>query len=202
MESVVRTRPEDVAVALLARGACKGFYDNLIPAARLGSLWVEGGDQTTGWHYACSIDYPADFPMEGKDVFNFVITYANKVARVGEICFRRFAELEREEELATWRPMLYEEIELLTQWLAHIPDVEELRVLETKVGFETWVIVNNASEETRYAIYDVEWELMRRFQDCVFDFHLIDRRGMNLSSLATFAEETLTVPIRRRYYAW
>jgi len=139
--------------------------------------------------------------VEGEDVFNFILTYTNKVAKVGEICLRRFAELEAEEELAAWRPILYEEIDVLASSLAPISGVEELKVQETKSGFEIWVVVNNASEESRYAIYDVEWELMRRFPDCIFDFHVIDREGMDLSSMVSFGEETLTIAIRRRDYA-
>lgn len=201
MQSAIRTRPEDVALALLASRTCKTFYDNLVPATRLHSLSAEEGDQTTGWYYASPLDYPVDFPMEGEDAFNFILTYANKVVKVGEICFHCFAELEAEEELAAPRAELNKEIDVLANWLVHISGVEELRVRETKMGFETWVVVNNASEETRYAIYDVEWELMRRFPDCTFDFHLIDREGMDLSSIVSFGEESLTIAIRRRDYA-
>jgi len=199
-ESVVRTQPEDVA-ALLASRACGTFYANLVPATRLHNLWVEAGDQTTGWHYASAIDCPADFPLEGEDVFNLILTYTKKVVKVSEICFRGFAEVEAEEEMVVPTPILYEEIEVLARRLAHIPDVEELKAREMRAGFAVWVVVNDASQETRYAIYDAEWELMRQFPGCVFDFHLIDREGMDLSSMVSFDEETLTVSIGRHDYA-
>lgn len=198
-ESTIHHQPDEAAVALLAGRRCNTLYDDLVQIA--GRLSVQVGDHTSGYFYATPLDYPEDFAVEGEGAFDFMPIWTNRFCEASAICFYHLAEVGAEEELAAWRPILHEHIELLAEWLGHIPNVEELRVLETKFGFEIWVIVNNASEEIRYAIYDVEWELMRRFQDYVFDFHLIDRRGMDLSSLATFAEETLTVPIIRLAYA-
>ncbi len=87
------------------------------------------------------------------------------------------------------------EIEAFAKSVAHISRLEELRVRATSAGFEISLIVNHASERIRYAFYDAEWELQRQFPHCTFDFHLIDRQGMDLSSLVGLDDETVNVPI-------
>lgn len=95
-----------------------------------------------------------------------------------------------------------EEITAFAALLSQIGEVEELRAREIDHDFKTWVVVNNASEETRYAVYAAEWELMRRFPDSVFDFHLLDREGQDLESIITFGDGTLSITVGETLHAY
>ena len=197
-ESTIAVQAGDVAPALLADPK-REIYDDLAAATEslLGSCFVEAGNRTRSAPIGYTVDFWEEFGGSAKVVQECI----RMIMKAKDVYLGGFAELRAEEELAAPRTELYEEIDVLAESLAHISGVEELKVRETKWGFETWIVVNNASEESRYAIYDVEWELMRRFPDCTFDFHLIDRDGMDLSSIVSFGEETLTIAIRRRDYA-
>jgi hypothetical protein len=95
-----------------------------------------------------------------------------------------------------------EEITAFVALLSQIGGVEELRARETEQGFKTWAVANNASEETRYAVYAAEWDLMRRFPESVFDFHLVDREGEDLDSIITFGDGTLSIPVGETLHAY
>jgi len=106
------------------------------------------------------------------------------------------AEMDLEEPLTTEIGHVSQEIAAFVERLRVIPAVEQLRFREIEQGFKTWVIVNDSSEEARYAVYEAEWDLMRQFPGVAFDLHLVDREGENLGSIIHFDEGTLSIPIR------
>ncbi len=68
--------------------------------------------------------------------------------------------------------------------LARVPGVEQVL---TSPGEDmlVWTVVNHASEEVHYRIYDREGALLDMFPDQGFDFYVLDRRGRQVEELVT-----------------
>lgn len=79
-----------------------------------------------------------------------------------------------------WQP-----IRDLGDAIARIPPVEQIVASHQESGYEVTIVVNHATEEQRYTIYDAQWDLMGRYPHLGLDFHLLDRRGEPLSELLT-----------------
>ncbi len=85
--------------------------------------------------------------------------------------------------------------------LQGIPAVEKLLARAQDWGLMIWVIVNNSTEDTRYQIYDKEWELMQRFSGLGVNFHVIDRQDRPLEQLITLQDIDLQFAFRELSHA-
>jgi hypothetical protein len=85
--------------------------------------------------------------------------------------------------------------------LEGIPSVEKLMARTHDWGLRIWIIVNNSTEDTRYQIYDKEWELMQRFPGLGIAFDLIDRENRPLEHLATFQDMDIQFTFRESIHA-
>lgn len=156
------------------------------------------GNQTSG----SPLENPIQIAFRGEGAPGCFALSIEKLMEVNERYFGQLGEVEPEQVLSTEAVHIPEEMRALVEWLRAIPAVEALRAREIEQGFKTWVVVNNATEQTRYAIYRAEWDLMRRFPGVVFDFHLVDREGEDLNSIISFDEGTLFIPIGGALHAF
>lgn len=124
------------------------------------------------------------------------------VIEINRAWFGRLGEAAAEEVVRTGKTELPKEIRAFAEGLRTIEGVESLLARVTKGGFETWVLVNNPSGDSLYEIYEVEWNLMAAFPGVPFDFHVIDRRDREPSSVATFDEQTVWVPLTGYSDVW
>ena len=69
--------------------------------------------------------------------------------------------------------------------LLGIRSAEQVIGRKTALGYWISTIVNDATDDDRYAVYDREWKLMDHHPDEEFDFHVTDRKGRHLSELLT-----------------
>lgn len=193
MESTIATEADHLAATLLVDAKHTGVGRSLI-LVKDSLLWgyqFHPGDQTSGSPFG----YPIDSPLEQQYAAEFLSAWVRAVGKV-TLCFNQLAEMEVRPESSIGETYLAEEISVFAGLLYPVRGVEQLKAVRTDTGFATWVVLNNASREIEYSIFDAEMELMTRFPDVIFDFHIVDRRGRQLSSVATFDEQTITVPIR------
>lgn len=66
-----------------------------------------------------------------------------------------------------------------------IPSLEVVYVWARPWGFECWLVANQSTEEERFRLYDLEWDLMEQFPDLGFKFNLVDREGKPLSEVVS-----------------
>jgi len=71
--------------------------------------------------------------------------------------------------------------ERITRLATSSPALETAYVWIRPWGFECWLVANQSTEEERFHLYDVEWELMEQFPDWGFKFNLVDREDKPLS---------------------
>jgi len=194
MESTFAAAVHDPMPAVLLGRRRETFDKDLVQVFNLllATCLHQAGDQTS----ASLLSYAVDIALQGECPADFFSSWARRVSNVNKSYFGYLAEAMVETIPVFAGRELPLQVDAFVERLREIPGVEELRARETNGGFETWVVINDASEETRYAIYDAEWELMRRFPNTIFDCHLIDRHGMDLSSMVTFDAQTITVPVR------
>ena len=69
----------------------------------------------------------------------------------------------------------------LTQAAQDISSIEQVMVKRQDWGFECWFIVNQSTEDERFALYDVQWKLMESFSNVGFKFYLIERENRPLT---------------------
>lgn len=66
-----------------------------------------------------------------------------------------------------------------------IRSAEAVYVKAQPWGFEYWIVVNDSSEDERFRLYDIEWELMELYPAVGSKFHLVDRQGQPLADVLT-----------------
>ena len=79
--------------------------------------------------------------------------------------------------------------ETVTRRVQSVQAAESVYVKTRSWGFECWMVVNGSTEEERFRLYDIQWELMEQHPEIGFKFHLIDRRDQ-LSYLDDIERET------------
>jgi len=106
------------------------------------------------------------------------------------------------EEATMARPRLSERRErpweavcTLGEALQAIERVEAILANREAEGLSISVIVNNAATEDCYEVYEREWQLMQRYPELAFDFHLIDGHDRPLSEVVSieFSDHYLRV---------
>jgi hypothetical protein len=192
MESTIASQDDHLPASLLigAKGAGIGGNWLLVRESLRWGCQFHPGDQTSGSPFG----YPIDIPLEEQCPAEFFSAWLSTVGKV-LLCFNQLAEMQLREESGIVEALLPGAIDAFAGLLRRIPGVEQLRALRTDTGFATWVVVNNASRKAEYSIFDAEMALMTQFPNVVIDFHVVDRRGRELSSVATFDREAIIVPL-------
>jgi hypothetical protein len=149
------------------------------------------GNQTSG----SPLENPMQIAFRGEGAPGSLALSIEKLLDANQKYFAQLETVEPEQASSIDVIDIPRELRSFVQRLGELPTVEALMAQETDQGFRTWVVVNNASEQTRYAVYRAEWELMQRFPDIPFDLHLIDREGEELDSIITFDDDTLLIAI-------
>lgn len=75
--------------------------------------------------------------------------------------------------------------ESVAQHIRSIKSAEAVYVKARPWGFEYWIVVNDSSEEERFRLYDIEWDLMEQNPAVGFKFHLVDRQNQPLADVMT-----------------
>lgn len=75
--------------------------------------------------------------------------------------------------------------ERVAQHVSHLTAVESVYVKAKPWGFECWLVVNHSTEDERFRLYDLEWQLMELTPDVGFKFHLVDRQGRPMAEVVT-----------------
>ncbi len=69
--------------------------------------------------------------------------------------------------------------------IQHLASIEAVYVKTKPWGFEYWLVANGSTEEIRFSLYDIEWQLMELNPEVGFKFHLVDRQGRALAEVVT-----------------
>ncbi len=64
-----------------------------------------------------------------------------------------------------------------------ISDIEYIFLSKEKDSLNVWIIMNNLNREIRDSIYDIEFDILKKFNNIDFDFHVICRENKNISKL-------------------
>jgi len=87
--------------------------------------------------------------------------------------------------------------ERVAQRVRRLTTLESVHVRARPWGFECWLIANHSTEEERFRLYDLEWQLMELTPDVGFKFHLADRRGCPLAQVLTLEPFDATIILRK-----
>ncbi len=199
-QTTVDAPTETLRRALLIGGKREAFdqMTALVWDSLLLSCLNSAGNQTSG----SPLGHPIQIAFKGECTADCFAVWIERVIEVRERYLARLGEVEPEQILSAEVADIPKEIQAFGKRLRTIGGVESLSARRTKGGFETWVFVNNAPRETLYAIYEIEWDLMGTFPGIPFDFHVIDRRDRESSSLGTFDEHTVSIPITGYQHVW
>ncbi|MBC8449855.1 MAG: hypothetical protein H8D78_19145 [Chloroflexi bacterium] len=111
----------------------------------------------------------------------------------------RYQELvSRAEEPARQQP--FAEVLAFRQMLSRIPAAEAILAKRLPTGYRIWTVTDTPDEEIMNAIYWREWELMERFPETDFDFHLLRLCGQPLTTLVTLADFDIHLPLHREHH--
>ena len=198
-QTTVDAPTETLRRALLIGGKREAFDQRiaLVWDSLLLSCLYSAGNQTSG----SPLEQPIQIAFKGEGAADCFAVWIEGVIEVDQRYFGRLAEVEPEQVLSAEVADMPKEIQAFAKRLRTITGVESLSARRTKRGLETWVFVNNVPREILYAIYEIEWDLMGAFPGIPFDFHVIDRRDRESSSLATFDEHTVSIPITGYHHA-
>jgi hypothetical protein len=86
--------------------------------------------------------------------------------------------------------------ERLAHRVRQLASLESIYVRVKAWGFECWVVANHSTEDERFRLYDLEWQLMELTPDVGFKFHLVDRQGRLLTEVVTLEPFDAAVILR------
>jgi hypothetical protein len=87
--------------------------------------------------------------------------------------------------------------ERLAQRVRQLSSLESIYVRVEPWGFECWFVTNYSTEDERFRLYDLEWQLMELTPDVGFKFHLVDRQGRLLTEVVTLEPFDAAVILRK-----
>lgn len=87
--------------------------------------------------------------------------------------------------------------ERVSQRVRHLASLESIYVKAKPWGFECWLISNHSTEDERFRLYDLEWQLMELTPNVGFKFHLIDRHGRPLAQVLTLEPFDAVIALRK-----
>jgi hypothetical protein len=82
-----------------------------------------------------------------------------------------------------------------------LPSLEAVHVKGRVWGMECWIIVNHSTEEERFSLYDLEWQMMEQLRGVGFKFNLIDRQGRPLDMVVTLEPADASIILPKVYHA-
>ncbi len=91
--------------------------------------------------------------------------------------------------------------ERVAQRVRHLASLESVYVKARLWGFECWFISSHSTEDERFRLYDLEWELMELIPAFGFKFHLVDRQGRPLAEVLTLEPFDAVVVLRKTHDA-
>jgi len=87
-------------------------------------------------------------------------------------------------------------VERVAQRVGHLASLESIYVKAKLWGFECWLISNRSTQDERFRLYDLEWQLMELVPDVGFKFHLVDRQGRPLTQVLTLERFDAVIVLR------
>ena len=85
----------------------------------------------------------------------------------------------------------------MAQQVRHLASLESVYVKTKPWGFECWLISNHSTEDERFRLYDLEWQMMELTPDVGFKFHLVDRQGRPLAHVLTMEPFDAVIVLRK-----
>ena len=83
----------------------------------------------------------------------------------------------------------------VSQHVHHLASLESIYVRAKPWGFECWLISNRSTEDERFQLYDIEWQLMETATEIGFKFYLIDRQDRPLAQVLTIEPSDAVVSL-------
>jgi hypothetical protein len=87
--------------------------------------------------------------------------------------------------------------ERLAQQVSQLTSLESIYIRVKTWGFECWFVANCSTEDERFRLYDLEWQLMEATPDIGFKFHLLDRQDRQLTEVVTLERFDAAVILRK-----
>ena len=86
----------------------------------------------------------------------------------------------------------------MAQRVRHLASLESVYVKARLWGFECWLISSHSTEDERFRLYDLEWELVELIPAVGLKFHLVDRQGRPLVEVLTLEPFDAVIVLRVR----
>ncbi len=91
--------------------------------------------------------------------------------------------------------------ERIAQRIRPLASLESVYVKAKPWGFQCWLVANHSTEEERFRLYDLEWDMMGLSPNVGFKFHLVDRQDRPLAEVVTLEPSDAAVVLSKTYYA-
>jgi len=72
---------------------------------------------------------------------------------------------------------------LIAKIISQVQEVEYIVLSKIDNYYELWIVINKLDREIRDRIYDIEYDILERFGDNYFDFHVICRDDRNIDEI-------------------
>lgn len=83
-----------------------------------------------------------------------------------------------------WQNSAEDKLEILiVKSISQITEVEYILFFKEDNYYEIWTVINKLDREVRDRIYDVEYNILERFRDNYFDFHVICRDEKSIEEI-------------------
>jgi hypothetical protein len=69
---------------------------------------------------------------------------------------------------------------LIVKHISQVSEVEYILFSKIKDYYEIWTVINKLDRGVREKIYDIEFNMLRKFKGLHFDFHVICRNDRNI----------------------
>ncbi len=92
----------------------------------------------------------------------------------------------------------YTEIMAFRDLVADISPIEAILVSRFQGGYSIWTVIDEPSAAIRAKIYEREWQLMERYPQTGFSFHILEREGEELNNLVSLDRFDLNLLLRER----
>jgi hypothetical protein len=68
----------------------------------------------------------------------------------------------------------------IVKYISKVSEVEYILFSKIEDYYEIWTVINKLDREVRERIYDIEFNILRRFKALYFDFHVICRNNRDI----------------------
>ncbi len=84
-----------------------------------------------------------------------------------------------------WDSKEYSLENFISSKISEIKEVEYIYFIKKDTFYEIWTIINKLDREVRKQIYDIEFNILQKFKDLYFDFHIICRNDRDINELCS-----------------